>query len=199
MECYCDEGWWRGGEGKEGWKERRERRWREIGDIMSDEDVMEISVMHLCIPDYELKEKKKDGLILPSWCSLHAVSVLLNEISDWKCTYHFPVYDINEQPSNVVIIRNLPSKFDLKSAGDELKSMIENVCPIVSIKPAISPYSIRHISYGVVKVTLHNREVAVNVAEGIDGREFHGMCLSASVKGKKREGKKEGEGGVEGM
>ena len=37
------------------------------------------------------------------------------------------------------------------------------------------------------------------VAEGIDGRIFHGKLLSASVKGKKMEEEKEGEGGVEVM
>ena len=117
--------------------------------------------MHLCIPDYKEKEKKKDGLIIPSECSLNAVSVLLNEKSDRYSSYHFPVYDITVEPSNVVIIRNLPSNFDLRSRdGAELKRMIENVCPIVSINQAST--SLRQ--YGVVRVTLRNSEDASRVA-----------------------------------
>ena len=63
-------------------KNRREWewRWREAGDIMNEEDVMGASIMHLCIPDY-IQNKEEDGLILPSWCSLNALSVMLNEIS----------------------------------------------------------------------------------------------------------------------
>ena len=166
---------------------------------MNEEDVMEISIMHLYIPYYTWEEG--DRLILPSDCSLSALTILLNETVDTECPYHFPLYDINEQPSNVVIIRNLPYAFYVESrAGYELKKrMIKRVGTIRSINQAISKYSTPAISYGVVKVTLHNSEDAVNVAQEIDGREFHGMCLSASVKGKKREEKKEGEGGVEGM
>ena len=146
-------------------------------DIMNEEDVMETSIMHLCIPDYEKKEK--DGLIVPSGCSLNAVSMLLNEKSDRECVYHFPVYDINDQPSNVVIIRNLPSGFNLESAdGDELENMIENVRLIISINQAISNDSSR---YGVVRVTLNNSEYAVKVAEALDGQLFHNMCLHLSV------------------
>ena len=147
---------------------------------MNEEDVMETSIMHLCIPDYE---QEQYGVIVPSWCSYNAVSILLNEISDWGCAYHFPVYTINDEPSNDVIIRNLPSAFDLESEdGKELKSVIENVCPIVSIKA----------EYGVVRVTLNSSDDALMVAEGMDGREFHGKCLSVSVKGKKREEEREG-------
>ena len=180
-------------EGKEDSEGRREweKRWREGGDVMNEEDVMETSIMHLCIPDYEKKEK--DGVILPSECSLNAVSVLLNKESARWDAYHFRVYDINTQPSNVVIIRNLPSMFSLEYSdeGHEVKSMVENICTIVSINQF----------YGVVKVTLNSSDDALMVGEGIDGREFHGKCLNVSVKEKKREreGKKEGEGVVEGM
>ena len=78
-------------EGKEDSEGRREweRRWREAGDIMNEEDVMETSIMHLCIPDYEQKEE--DGLIVSSECSLNALSVLLNERVDRTSLYHFPV------------------------------------------------------------------------------------------------------------
>ena len=131
--------------------------------------------MHLCIPDYE--KKKSDGLIVPSGCSCNALSVLLNEESDREYTYHFPVYDIDDQASNVVIIRNLLSAFDLKSQdGDELKSMIQKVCPIVSINQAMSDYH----RYGVVRVSLNSPEDAVKVAEVMDGQEFHAMHLRVS-------------------
>ena len=59
-------------EGKEDEEGRREveRRRRELGDIMNEEDVMETSIMHLCIPDYKMKET--DGMLVRSWCSKEA-------------------------------------------------------------------------------------------------------------------------------
>ena len=166
---------------------------------------METSILHLCIPHYEVKEK--DGLIVPSGCSLNALSVLLNERSNSRHTYHFPVYDTNDQPSNVVIIRNLPSDFALDSAdgrrrignlfgspferrrtdrlangGDELKSMIEDVCRIVSIEQAVSQYSLPDRRYGVVRVTLHSSDEGRRVCARMHGSEFHGCCLSVSLR-----------------
>ena len=60
-------------EGKEDEEGRREweRRWREGSDIMEEEDVMEVAVLHLCIPDYQLK--KKDGVIVSSEISITAL------------------------------------------------------------------------------------------------------------------------------
>ena len=154
-----------------------ERRWREVGDIMNEEDVMETSIMHLCIPDYE--EKRKPRMIIPSGCSYNAVSILLNEISYRECTYHFPVYSINDQPSNVVLIRNLSSGFDLRWGAEaaELKSMIKNVCKTVSIDH----------SHGVVRVTYDNSEDASRVAERLNGWELAGSHLSLT------QGKREDE------
>ena len=95
------------------------------------------------------------------------------EISDSSGTYHFPVHDINDLPSNAVIIRNLPSGFYLSSqAGHDLKSMIENLCPIVSTNEEC----------GVVTVALTNTENAVNVAAELDGQLFHDEHLRVSHK-----------------
>ena len=169
---------------KEMWNGREwDKRWREVGDIMNEEDVMEASIMHLCIPDYE---QEQDGLIIPSACSLNALSILLNEISDRKCTYHFPVYDINDQPSNVVIIRNLPSRFNLDSPnGDELTTLIESSSPILSIQQAqtqiaanIYRYSNR-VKYPVVRVILSCPADPVNVAKQMKGSIFDNVYLSA--------------------
>ena len=159
---------------REVWKdEGKEEGWRDVGDIMNEEDVMETSIMHICIPDYE--RKKTDGLKLPSGCSYYALSVLLNERSDTDSSYHFPVYDIIDQLSNVVLIRNLPSNFNLHSAaGTELKSMIENVCPVVSIIQSHSGWS------GVVRVTVHTSEDAVKVTTRLDGELFHDVHLRVS-------------------
>ena len=116
-------------------------------------------------------------MIVPSECSLNALSILLNEKSDRECTYHFPVYDIHDQASNAVIIRNLPSWFDLTwGAGAELKSVIENVCPVVSIDQPIS--EARSQRYGVVRVTVNSSEDARRLVEGITGLEFYGKCLT---------------------
>ena len=164
-EVWKDEGGKEDSEGRREW----ERRWREVGDIMNEEDVMETSIMHLCIPHYKVKEK--EGVIVPSESSYSALRVLLNEKSDRECSYHFPVYDINAEPSNVVIIRNLPSRFSLNYSdeGHELKSMIENVCPIASINQ----------SRGVVRVSLNSSDDARTLAEELSGREFHGQYLTA--------------------
>ena len=76
-----------------------------------------------------------------------------------------------------MIIRNLPSGFGLTwGAEDELKGMIENVCPIVSIDQASTSFR----EYGVVRVTLNNREDAVKVAEELDGEIFHDVYLRVS-------------------
>ena len=169
-------------EGKEDSEGRREweRRWREVGDIMNEEDAMETSIMHLCIPD-DYEEKRKPRMIIPSGCSYNALSILLNDKPDRECTYHFPVYDINDEPSNVVIIRNLPSGFNLRSRdGNELKSLIENVCPIVSINQAIYN-SIFDTQYRVVRVTLGDSEDAVKVATEMDEQLFHTMFLRVSL------------------
>ena len=76
-------------EGKEDSEGRREwkRRWREVGDIMNEEDVMETCIMHLCVPDQKDMEY---GLVVQSECSYNALTVSLNGISDRKCNYHFP-------------------------------------------------------------------------------------------------------------
>ena len=72
--------------------------------------------------------------------------------------------------------------FNLKSEdGDEIWDVIETVSTIVSINQAIS--QVYHIRYGVVRVSLDSSEDALMVVEGIDGCEFRGKCLSASVKG----------------
>ena len=100
-------------EGKEDEERTRkwERRWRNASAVMEEEAVMEISVMHLCMPDYERKEKY--GLIVPTECSYEALSIFLTDLSDTESTHHFTVYDINYERSNTVIIRNLPPEFTL--------------------------------------------------------------------------------------
>ena len=80
-------------------KRRRKwkRRWREVGAIMNEEDLIEISIMNLFIPNYEGKEE--DGLILPSECSFNAMTVVFNERSDWRCTYHgVSNFDVRKKP-----------------------------------------------------------------------------------------------------
>ena len=125
--------------------------------------------MHLCIPDYEKKEG--NGWSLPSLCSYYALSIFLNEKSETWCSYHFPVHDINDEPANVVIIRNLPSGFYLGwpgwGDGDQLKSMIENVSTIVSIDEV----------YGVVRVTMNTADDASKVVNKLNGYEFKGTHL----------------------
>ena len=50
-----------------------ERRWREVGDIMNEEDVMETSIMHLCIPD-----STRQPSVHPSDCSGVALSLSIS-------------------------------------------------------------------------------------------------------------------------
>ena len=46
---------------REAWKDEGngswEKSWREVG--MNEEDVMETTIMHLCIPDYEQTEEER--------------------------------------------------------------------------------------------------------------------------------------------
>ena len=75
-------------EGKREW----ERRWKEGRDILEEEDVMEVSIMHLCIPDYD--NKKWHGTILPSECSYtNALTICLNDTPNKDSPYQFSVYD----------------------------------------------------------------------------------------------------------
>ena len=116
------------------------------------------------------------GLTVPSLCSLNALSVLFTDLSDtWKYTYHFPAYDINEEHSNVVIIRNLPTQFHLHNSatGRDLQSLINSITPSVSIEPLYN-------KYGVVRVTMKNTDDARMLEEGIAGYEFYGKSLTAS-------------------
>ena len=165
-------------EGKEDEELRREweRRWREAGDAMNEEDVMETCIMHLCIPDHWKKEK--DGLIVPSECSSYAVSVLLNEIA-LEYPFHFPVYDINAEPSNVVIIRNLPSGiYDENSEkGTELRSLIQSICPVFSINQ--SP-PLGHLWNRVFRVKVDSEDLAMKLLQGMNGRAFHGSSLKVT-------------------
>ena len=163
-------------EGKEDEEERREweRRWREAGDRMVEEDVMETSVIHLCIPD---EMPRKDILLVPTECSYNALSVLLNERIDTEFTYHFPVYDITCQPPNVVIVRNYPSQSQF-SNSTVLKALTDSICRIASIKQA---HAEKYEEYGVVKVQVNSREDAMKVVELVNGCAFHGNELRMSI------------------
>ena len=177
-EVWKDEG--KDSEGRREW----EKRWREGVDIITEEDVMETCVMHLCIPDYTKKEN--EGLIVPSESSLRALNVLLNtRRSDDHAAYHFPVYDMNDVPSNVVIIQNVSLEFDLNysDAGRELKSLITSLKPNASIEQVDF--------YAVVRVTLNSPDDAQMLVQEMNGREFHGRHLivrrGVGEKGEKEE------------
>ena len=168
-------------EGEEEDEERRrwERRWREGMDIMSEEDVMETSVMHLCIPDY--KKKEKWGYITPDFPTYYALTILLNEVVNLSCMYHFPVYDLSREFSNVVIIRNLPERFDIRFRN-ALTTMIESICPVISIhSPRVKgerDYRWHSITHTCMRVTLESSAGAKQVVKRMDGMEFEGVYLS---------------------
>ena len=70
-----------------------------------------------------------------------------------------------------MIIRNLPSRFDLESEdGSELKSMIKQVSTAVSIDQKSSVCRIKLISAGRAR----------KVVDALNRREFHGKQLSVS-------------------
>ena len=79
---------------------------------MSEEDVMETSIMHLCIPDYERKEK--DGVMVPSGCSYYALSVLLNEKSDWNTTHRLLAVSYNDM-LHFPLVTNIIVTFSLNA------------------------------------------------------------------------------------
>ena len=168
-DVWKDEG--RNPTGKKEW----ERRWREGRDIMEEEDVVEVAVMHLSIPAYTKKEK--DELTLPSVCSYDALVILHNKISQREYSYHFPVYDINTQPSNAVIIRNLPSHFRLDWIdGYELRSMIKSIQRVV-----VEQARNEGIVYPVVRVKMKSREDAKRVVEEMRGQKMQWKPLIVSV------------------
>ena len=77
-------------EGKEDLEGRREweRRWREAASIIAEEDVMETSIMHLCIPHH----KNDYGLLFPSECTYKGLEIFLRknfDKSDKHSFYHF--------------------------------------------------------------------------------------------------------------
>ena len=99
------------------------------------------------------------------------MDIFLNEPSASASPYHFPVYDINGQPSNVVIIRNLTFQFNLVSPfGSELKTLIQSISPFDSIEEP----SYGTVRYGVVIFTLSSSDAAKAVAKAMDGTEFDG-------------------------
>ena len=182
-------------EGKEDEEGRREweRRWREAGDILNEEDMLETSILHLCIPDY--KGKVRDGLLVPSECSSDALTVLLNnssdrDSSDGDHTSHFPVYDITAQPSTVVIIKNLPREYGFRwsSVAPELRTLIESHCPVIWIEQAVvhgrfASWERRDRVvkwYGVVRVRVKSSDDARRLVVRLDGCEFHGRHLTVT-------------------
>ena len=83
-------------------EERRrewEKRWRDARDIMTEEDVMETSIMHLCIPDPVKKEVY--GILYPSECSYDALTVLLNQFLYKRIPCHFGM----NQPGQRILVR----------------------------------------------------------------------------------------------
>ena len=174
-------------EGKEDEEGRREweRRWREGRDIMEEEDVMEVAVMHLCIPN----RYTWDGLIVPTDCSYTALSIFLNENAKRLTLYHFPAYNIKNQPSNVVIIRNLPRYFsEYSKYWNTFRTLLISICPFVSIDRDRS-------EYGVVRVRVKNSSDARMLKDGISGCAFVGKQLSASVNVEKSKEEAEEEDG----
>ena len=91
---------------------------------------------------------------------------MLNEKSDRRCAYHFPVYDINEELSNLVFIRNLPPSYP----SSAFKDMIERVCKVVSVSQQRSVYRIK----------LRTTHRAMKMVEELNGHKFYGKKLSVS-------------------
>ena len=116
--------------------------------------------MHLCIPDYELKEN--DGVIVPSKCSYNALSIFWNERSRQTYPYHFPIHEINVLPSTIVLIRNLPPGFHLYSnEGTKLSNLIKSICEAKSIKQVNAQFSLKE----GVKVIVSSASEASKLAE----------------------------------
>ena len=159
-----------------------ERRWREAGDIMNEEDVMETSIMHLCIPDYE--RKNSNQWIVPSVCSSTALSILLLTNPNKHCPYHFPIYDRNTLTSHVAVIRNLPSSFDIRSSrGIELKQMVSSIYTTYTLhQPYRENYGIAtDCRYSVAGVKVDSVRDGLRIVKRLNGCEFHGQHLSVSV------------------
>ena len=90
--------------------------------------------------------------------------------------------DLSTQPSNVVIIRNLPSNFNLENynPSDEVKALAESL-NVVAIKQEMEYDSYHFTLYPVVRVAVQTAADAKLLVENITGREFQGKYLIASV------------------
>ena len=138
---------------------------------MNEEDVMETSIMHLCIPDY--KKKKKDREIVPSDCSLNALSVFLNEKSNREYTYHFPVYDITAHPPNTLIVKHLSCRTDAPKLGH----LFEQVAPVKYVIIA----TLDHDSLGQALVSMKDEEDAKEAQMRFNGFELEGSVISVQL------------------
>ena len=167
------------GKDEEGRREL-ERRWREVGDIMNEEDVMEVFIMHLCIPN---TKGVTFGTVVPSRCSVHSLRVLLNEKVDTNNPHHFPIYDLTHTPINVLIIRNLPLKFDRVMVIELIKA-IDSIAEVASaeqellLRYNLDEFGETESTFAVIRVLLFSDEYAPQVVRRLDGSEFYGKYLS---------------------
>ena len=177
-DCWLDEG--KDDEGRREW----ERRWREAGNIMTEEDMMEICIMHASIPYYVGGQA---AFVLPSECSFFAMSVVLNEYSKRDLPYHFQVFDINNHPQNVVIIRNLPLSPDLRwQVVDEIHALIQSLFGDGFVLERLPDYrrdednfSGYRPFYPVLRVSLKSSEDSKKLVERLSAITFNGKHLIA--------------------
>ena len=97
--------------------------------------------------------------------------------------YHFPVYYIDEKPSNIVIIRGFTSYFILKSRGEgeSIVTLLHSLCPLLCLtQPSAMLTGIEQF-YPLVQVETYNARDAMKVVRKMDGYECEGRLLSARV------------------
>ena len=158
------------------------RRWREMVDVLSEEDVMETLLLMICIPS-EGRDDYYDGTVTPSKSSIWGMVGLGDGIVG-GC--HFDLFGeetkINDQ--KCVVIRNLPSGYITNHyGGDELLDMIrQQGLQIIKVKqPEMRSYMVCVIS--VLKIWMDSEESASTVEERMNGKLFRGRYLCVKRRG----------------
>ena len=174
--------------GKEEEEEEWKRKWREIVDVMREEDVVETLSMMLCIRRDERNDNRQtlyddEGMMVGSVSSMWGMFGLGGGIVE-GC--HFDVHDNDDTEGRSVIIRNLPSGYVANMyIRDQLQdaihskaiSMTETRQP--SMRSDVGKLDPLCILLPVVIMITKTEKDAIKLEETINGMEFKGRGLIA--------------------
>ena len=171
-------------EGKEEWK----RRWREIVDVMREEDVVETLSMMLCIRGDKRNDNRQtlyddEGMMVGSVSSMWGMFGLGGGIME-GC--HFDLRDEDDKDDKEgrsVVIRNIPSDYIVEQYGrGELRDMITSHSPRKIRQVRMKIYLGRGriivlITLPTLKIVMRTKEGAITLEEKMNETNFKGRNL----------------------